>query len=215
MSIHAYTILECTNPSLISSGSSFVKESYSELLKTENNKSHFVTNRISMNNEIFRLSIIYPKETFTAKWNWGDDVDTRIIYTVEFKDGKHKVLGIEPDYFFYMRGNNSSNDEHYLAFREHVLEYLNRLDYVNKVNGCFEIDILSNEKDRYGYKSQITITYENDQYKWTAERTGITFIKVTVEEKEPRIHNSGEKTDLTELLGCADDSGLPFQGNHR
>jgi hypothetical protein len=214
MSYHAYTILECTNPSLISSGSTFVEESNSVLLKIENNKSHFDTNRNSMEYEIYRISIIYPEETFTAKWHWGDDVDNRIVYTVEFKDGKHKVLGIEPDYFFFMPGNISPSDEHAKAFRDHVLEYLNRLDYVNKVSGDFEIDILSNEKDRYGYKSQITITYENDQYKWTATRTGISFIEVTVEEKESRIHNSREITDLTELLGC-DDDGVPSYDSHQ
>ena len=207
MSYHAYTILECTNPSLISSGSTFVKESNSVLLEIENNKSHFDTNRNSMEAEIFRLSIKYPKETFTAKWHW-DDIYEGIIYTVEFINGYYKVLGIEPGYFFFLSAKTTVNDVHAMAFRKHVLEYLNRLDYVNKVNGCFEIDILSNEKDKYGYKSQITITSENDHYKWTAVRTGISYIEVTVEEKEPRIHHSGEKTDLTDLLGCTDD-GLP------
>ena len=209
MSRHTYTILECTNPSLISSGSSFVMESYSILIIIENNKSHFYTDRFTMEDEIFRLSIIYPEETFTAKWHWNDDIENSIDYTVEFKDGRRKVLGIEPGYYFYMRGDISPSDEHAMAFRDHVLEYLNRLDYVNKINGCFEIDILSNEKDKYGYISQITITSENDEYKWIATRTGISFIEVSVEKKEPRIHNSGENTDLTELLGCTDDDGSP------
>jgi len=46
MSYYAYTMLECTNPDLISTGSTFVKESlYSLLVKIENGKSHFLTNK--------------------------------------------------------------------------------------------------------------------------------------------------------------------------
>jgi len=43
MSYYAYTMLECTNPDLISTGSTFVKESlYSLLVKIENGKISFL-----------------------------------------------------------------------------------------------------------------------------------------------------------------------------
>ena len=138
MSYHSYTVLECTNPSLISSGSTFVKESNSKLLKIENNKSHFITWKSTMNNEIFRLSLIFPEDTFTENWHWDDDIYDRIIYSYEYKNGQCEVIGIEPDYLFFIHPEIKWNDEHYMAFREHVLEYLKRLDIVKKVNGCFE-----------------------------------------------------------------------------
>ena len=210
MSYHAYTILECTNPSLISSGSTFVKESNSKLLKIENNKSHFVTWKSTMNDEIYMLSLKFPEDTFTENWHWDHDYYDRIIYSYEYRNGNCKVLGIEPAYLFVLPAKNSPNDEHALAFREHVLEYLNRLDIVKKVNGGFELDKLNNEKDEYGYESQITITYENDQYKWTAVRTGISFIDVTVEKKAPRINNLERNSALNEIIDSASDDGLPF-----
>jgi len=210
MSYHSYTILECTNPELISSGSTFVKESNSKLLKIENNKSHFVTWKSTMDNEIFRLSLIFPEDTFTAKWHWDDDYYDRIIYSYEYKNGQCKVLGIEPEYLFFNHPEIKWNDEHYMAFRDHVLEYLKRLDIVKKVNGCFELDKLNNERDEYGYESQITITYENDQYMWTAERTGISFIEVSVEKKAPRKNNLEKSTDINEIIDSTSDDGLPF-----
>ena len=61
MSYYAYTILECSNPELISSGSTFVNESYSKLLKIQNGKSHFITNKTTMEAEIFEFSKLHPE----------------------------------------------------------------------------------------------------------------------------------------------------------
>ena len=54
-------------------------------------------------------------------------------------------------------------------------------------DGDFIIDKVNNEKDQYGYESYITITYENDKYKWTATKKFISYIEVSVEKKEPEI----------------------------
>ncbi len=106
------------------------------------------------------------------------------------------------------------NEEHYSALREHVLEYFKRLDIVKAENGKFEIDTLGESQNQYGYKSYITITYENDIYKWTATRVSLSMIEVACEKKEPKINPLKAYEDNLKNRENAkeneDDEDLPF-----
>src|ERR1035437_421164 len=188
MSYYSYTILESTNPELLSSGSTFVKESNSELLKIKEGKAHFLTWKDTMDDEIIKLSLKHSGETFTAEFNWDSEYYNRRIYFLEYKNGECRQLGIEPGYLFMCPEREIFNEEHYSALREHVLEYFKRLDIVKAENGKFEIDTLGESQNQYGYKSYITITYENDIYKWTATRVSLSMIEVACEKKEPKIN---------------------------
>ena len=210
MSYYSYTVLKSTNPELISSASTFVKESNSKLLDIIKDKSHFLTRKDTMDDELIKLSLKYSGETFSAECHWDTDYYDRVQYFFEYKNGECKQLGIEPGYVFFLIAGNIPSKEEYSAFRKHVLKYLNRLDIVKKEDGHFIIDKLNNEEDQNGYESYITITYENNYYKWTAEKTGISYIRVTVEKKEPKID------PLKEFEGKSSSSegeaygGLPF-----
>jgi hypothetical protein len=210
MSYYAYTILECTNPKLISSGSTFVNESHSELLKIHDGKSHFSTWKNTMDDEIIELSKKHPEETFTAECHWANEYYDRILYYFEYRNGKCRELGIKPGYMFFLIAGNIPSEEEYSAFRNHVCKYLKRLDIVKKKDGDFIIDKLNNEIDRNGYESYITIAYENDLYKWTAEKTGISYIRVTVEKKEPKIDHLKEYEDKMKNSENEDNDNFPF-----
>ena len=210
MSYYSYTVLECTNPELISSASTFVKESNSKLLHIIKGKPHFLTRKGTMDGEIFELSLKHPEETFTAECHWDEDYYDCILYLFEYKNGECKQLGIEPGYVFFLIAGNIPSKEEYSAFRKHVLKYLNRLDIVKKEDGHFIIDKLNNEEDQNGYESYITITYENNYYKWTAEKTGISYIRVTVEKKEPKILRIKEFEDKMSINENKKYGELPF-----
>ena len=100
MSYYSYTVLECTDPELISSGSTFVKESNSKLLDIIKGKSHFLTRKGTMEGEIFELSMKHPMETFTVEWYWDEDYYDRILYLFECKNGEFTKLAIKPSYAF-------------------------------------------------------------------------------------------------------------------
>ena len=210
MSYYAYTILECSNPELISSGSTFVNESYSELLKIQNGKSHFITNKRTMEAEIYELSMKHPNETFTAEWHWDEDYYDCILYLFECKNGEFKELDLKPGYMFYYPPSILVSKEEQLAFQNHVLEYLNRLDIVVEIDGYFILDKLNTKQDKYGYASYITITYENDLYKWTATRTGTTCIEVSIGKKVPKTVSLKEKENKTSIDENSDYDDLPF-----
>jgi hypothetical protein len=215
MSYYSYTVLECTNPELLSSGSTFVKESNSELLKIKEGKAHFLTWKATMDDEIIKLSLKHSGETFTAEFNWDSEYYNRIIYFLEYKNGKCRQLGIEPGYLFMCPEREMFNEEHYSALRKHVLEYLKRLDIVKAKNGKFDIDTLGESLDQYGYRSFITITYENDIYKWTAKRVSLSMIEVACEKKEPKINTlKGYENNLLKNKEIAkeneNDDYLPF-----
>jgi len=211
MSYHSYTVLECINPELISSGSTFVKESKSELLDVIKGKSHFLTCTNTMDEEIISLSLKFPEETFTAECHWEHLYYDRITYFFEYKNGKCKETAREPGYVFIGPLVEELPDgEDFSAFRDHVLQYLERLDIVKGAEEGFRIDKLNNEKDKHGYESYITITYENDQYKWTATKKGISYILVSVEKKQHRIEIQKETADNTRLLANEDYDNLPF-----
>ena len=211
MSYYAYTMLECTNPDLISTGSTFVKESlYSLLVKIENGKSHFLTNKNTMAGEIYKLSKLHPEETFTAEWCWDEDYYDCILYLFECKNGEFKELGIKPEYGFYYPSSIPVNKEEQLAFQNHVLEYLNRLDIVVEKDRHFTLDKINNKKDKHGYKSYFTITYENELYKWTATRTGTTCIEVSIEEKVPKTDSLKENENNTSIDENSEYNELPF-----
>ncbi len=187
MSYHSYTVLECTKPELISSGSTFVKESNSKLLQIVNGKSHFLTWKNTMDAEIIRLSTRYPDETFNARCHWDDDIYDRIIYHMEYKNGKCRETAREPGYVFVCYEKEIPDAKILSDFREHVLQYLKRLDIVKGIEEGFRIDKLNNEKDENGYESYITITYENDLYRLTATKKWISYVEISVEKKEPEI----------------------------
>jgi hypothetical protein len=214
MSYYSYTILESTNPELLSSGSTFVKESNSELLKIKEGKAHFLTWKDTMDDEINKLSLKHSGETFTAEFNWDSEYYNRKIYFLEYKNGECRQVGIEPGYLFMCPEREIFNEEHYSALREHVLEYFKRLDIVKAENGKFEIDTLGESQNQYGYKSYITITYENDIYKWTATRVSLSMIEVACEKKEPKINPLKAYEDNLKNRENAkeneDDEDLPF-----
>jgi hypothetical protein len=211
MSYYSYTVLECTNPELISSGSTFVKESlYSSLFKIENGKSHFLTNSKTMYREIFDLSIKNPAESFTGEWHWDEDYWDCILYRFECKNGEFKSLGIKPGYVFFGPENQICSKEDFSAFRDHVIKYLERLDFVKEQDGKYKIDKLNNEKDQNGYESYITITYENDLYKWTATKKWISWIEVTCEKKEPKVDPLKKFEEKLKVNDTAEYDDLPF-----
>ena len=210
MSYWAYTVLECTNPELICSGSTFVNESHSELLKIHDGKSHFSTWKNTMDDEIIELSKKHPEETFTAECHWANEYYNRIIYLFEYKNGKYKELERKPGYMFFLVDGNIPSEEEYCAFKNHVLKYLERIDIVKKFDGDFIIDKLNNEKNKDGYESFIIIVYENDLYKWTAEKTGISYIRVSVEKKEPKIDILEKIAEKSRVNECEEYGDFPF-----
>ena len=211
MSYYTYTILECTNPELISSGSTFVKESlYSLLVKIKNGQSHFITNKNSMDGEIIELSLKHPKETFTGEWYWDVDYYNCILYPFECKNGEFRELVIKPGYVFVAPANHIYSREQFSAYKDHVVKYLERLDIVKEEDGNFKIDKLNNNKDQQGYESYITITYENDLYKWTATKKWISWIEVTCEKKEPIADPLKKLEDRKKYNQDSDYYNLPF-----
>lgn len=216
MSYYSYTKLECTNPELISSGSTFVKESNSMLLEINEGKSHFLTWKNTMQEEIIKLSLSHPEETFTAECHWDNEYYDRIQYFFEYKNGNYRQLGIKPGYVFVYSGDIhfSQNQYQISAFQNHVIKYLERLDLVKESDGEFKIDRLNNEKDRNGFQSYITITVEDDLYKWTATKKWISWIEVTCEKKEPRVAQKkkyeDKKVDCPDSASDQDYEDLPF-----
>ena len=210
MSYWAYTVLECTNPELISSGSTFVNESHSELLKIHDGKSHFSTWKNTMDDEIIELSKKHPEETFTAECHWANEFYDRIIYYFEYRNGKRKDLGIKPGYMFFLIAGEIPSKEEYSAFINHVCKYLERLDIVKEKDGHFTLDKLNNKKDKHGYASYITITYENELYKWTASRKGITCIEVSIEKKVPKTDSLKDNEYKTSIYENSEYDSLPF-----
>lgn len=214
MSYYSYTKLECTNPELISSGSTFVKESNSKLLKIIEGKSHFVTWKNTMDDEIMRLSRSHPTETFNAECHWDTEYYDRVKYFFEYKDGECKELGIKPGYVFAIPMEQLFNEEHYSIFQDHVIKYLERLDLVKENDGKYKIEKLNNERDQFGYESFITITYENDLYKWEATKKYISWIEVRCEKKEPCVAQIKKYEDKkVDSPDSASDQGyedLPF-----
>ena len=182
----SYTVLESTNPELISTGSTFANETTSEFVRFYNNQAHFLTKKNTMDVELLQLSRKYPGEIFTAERQIHHAHIERFIYCFEYQNGYCKEVSRKPGYLFFESESEIPNMEEYSAFQDHVLQYLKRLDIINEEKG-FMLDKLNNEKNRYGYESYITITYENEQYRWTAEKKGISHIHVRVEKKMPKI----------------------------
>jgi hypothetical protein len=186
MSYYSHTILKCTKPDIIASGSTFVSETDSMFHETINGQSHFFTWRNTMDDEIVKLSTRHPEETLTTECHWDNESPNSLIYKNEFKNGIQKLLGVEPEYFFCRPVKEYPNKKHFEAFKDHVLKYLSRLDVVKAAEGGYEIDRLDGEEDKYGYKSSVTITYENDHYIWSAKKNGSAYISITVNKKDNR-----------------------------
>jgi hypothetical protein len=163
-----------------------------------------------MDGEIIELSKSHPEETFIAECHWANEYYNRIIYLFEYRNGICSELGIKPGYIFFWPKDRTIEKKDYCAFKKHLMKYFDRLDNIRKEKGDFIIDKLNNEKDQYGYESYITITYENEYYKWTAEKTGISCIEISVEKKEPRVYLEKEFEDKMKDNENMDYNVLPF-----
>jgi hypothetical protein len=179
MSYYSHTIIECSNPNLINSESTFVKETDSMFHETINGQSHFFTWRNTMDEEIVKLSKRHPEDSFTTECHWDKESPNSLIYKDEFKNGIQKLLGVEPEYFFCRPVNEYPNKKHFETFQNHVLKYLSRLDVVKAIDGGSKIAKLDGEEDKYG----------SEQYQWTAGEYRISDIMVSVEKKEPGVGN--------------------------
>ena len=84
MSYYSHTILKCTKPDIIASGSTFVSETESIFHETINGQSHFYTWRNTMDDEIVKLSTRHPEETFTTECHWDNESPNSLIYKNEF-----------------------------------------------------------------------------------------------------------------------------------
>ncbi|MBE0653974.1 MAG: hypothetical protein IH594_09260 [Bacteroidales bacterium] len=189
-----------------------MKESNSMLLEIKDGKSHFLTRKNIMHDKIIRLSLSYPEETIYAECHWDTEYYDRIKYFFEYKNGNCKEIGIKPGYVFYYSADIFCNQNQYQisAFQNHVIKYLERLDLVKEHDGEFKIDKLNNVKDRNGFQSYITITVEDDLYKWTATKKWISWIEVAIEKKEPRVYREKEFEDKSSSSEGEEYGDLPF-----
>jgi len=185
MGYRVRTNLRCTNPDLITSGSTFNKKWEKFLLGFENGFTQYYCGGEYFNDALFQLSQEYPLETFTGvTWNDSDYYDC-MKFTLVIKNGDYKQIKCEPCYLYGIRMNKYEIPEGlFERFQKHIERYIERIDLVHRDPNKGEVfDFLNDKEDLDGFRSYYTITWENDKHKFTATRRFTSQIMVEYQKK--------------------------------
>ena len=207
------TDVRCTNPDLISSGSTFNKKCEEFILSIESGTSKYYCIGQDFNDALFQYSREYPRETFTGvTWNDSDYYDC-IKFTLVIKNGEYKQVKCEPCYLYGLRMNGYEIPKGlFERFKKHLKRYIERIDLVHPDPIKGEVfDFLNDKEDQDGFRLYYTITWENDKHKFTATKRFISFIMVEYQKKDSE-QNKITHTDngMTNCNQDESDDGLPF-----
>jgi hypothetical protein len=191
------TNVQCTNPELIASGSTFNKKCKEFILSIESGISKYYCIGQDFNYAPFQFSREHPLETFTGvTWNDSDYYDC-IEFTLIINNGEYKQVKSEPHYTYALLYRNWKKvpEELYRRFREHFKRYAERIDVVHRdfINGEV-FDFLNDRKDKF-----------------TGTKRCESFVEVKYQKKNHK-HNKITNTE-TEILTCNQDESeyeLPF-----
>ena len=185
MGYYVRTDLKCTNPELISSGSTFNEEWSHELKEIKNGVTSYCCKKQYLNDAVKELSKSHPTETFTGRTWINDNILEYRIYTAIIKNGIESIVDVEPGYSFLFP---PIDDEEYQSlieeFKKHVDNYLKRIDLFHKGSDQgFEYNFLNDKVDDNGFKSYYTITWGNDKHIFTATRRYPSLVMVDYQRK--------------------------------
>jgi hypothetical protein len=208
------TNLSCSNPEVISSGSTFNQEWAKNLMEIDGGVFKYYSRGYYLHDNIAALSKQYPDETFTGiTWNDSDIYD-RIKYTLIYKNGECKQVNCEPGYVYGVYNDNyyEMPTDLFERFKKHLHRYIERIDIVREdIEEGVVFDFLNNKPDEDGFMSYYTIIWENDEHKFTATRRFTSQIAIKYEKKEPLPGRHLEKDK--ELVEASHDDlydDLPF-----
>lgn len=209
MGYYVSTALQCTNPELIASGSTFNVEWSNELMGIKNGITSYHCRKEFLNEAIKELSKMHPDATFTGKTWIADNYSEFRKYTVIIKDGVESVVDLEPGYTYLSESIDDEEYEQLLEdFKIHLNAYIKRIDIFNKVSEeGFKYDFLNDNPDSNGFSSYYTITWENDVHKFVATKRYRSLVKIHYERKD------GKELKYKKFNGFDSEANNSIDGN--
>lgn len=180
------TNVQCTNPELIASGSTFNKKCKEFILTIESGTSKYYCIGQDFNDALFQFSREHPLETFTGV-TWNDSLYYHCIeFTLIINNGEYKQVKSEPHYTYALLSCNMDEIPKglYKRFRDHFKCYSERIDIIHRdpINGEV-FDFLNDKRDQEGFSSFYTIIWENEEHKFTGTKRCESFVEVTYQRK--------------------------------
>lgn len=185
MSDYSRTNLTCTRPEIIASGCTFVQASDSELIGNKGNEMHFTTHGDNMHEELLKLSIEHPGESFSAR-TWNDsDYYYRIIYTVTYKNGHYQEINSEPGYVFCGPSLDSVDDSLSEEFQQKILCFLKEINPPKLFSqGSEEEEFPKGQYLKDGLRAYITFERETEDHRFIAENKHGYMIEIKYQSKD-------------------------------
>ena len=182
------TRVTCTDPDLIASGSTFNQEWKDFILAIKNGETIYHCRKEYLNDAIVELSKQHPDVTFTGVTWTDDDFEDCVEFTSIIKNGKVDVVNMAPHYqILFPVIDDAEYNSLIDRFKEHIDQYLKRLDIVREdPEDGVAFDFLNDKKEKDGFKSYYTITWENDEHRFTATKRYTSHVIVGYEKKQPK-----------------------------
>ncbi len=213
MGYYRGTKVKCTKPELFYTGSTFNKEWKDFIIDVKSGVTEYYCAKEYLNNALRELSKEHPEVTFSGITWIDDDYENAIDYTFILKAGSYEYVKMAPHYQIFFP---IIKDEDYkrLAekFSEQIHHYLNRIDLViEDVGDESTFDFLNDKEDEEGFKSYVTITWENEYHKFTATKRFTSHVIVDYQRINPS-EKEQTKIDEHHSNDNQDDSyeSLPF-----
>jgi hypothetical protein len=200
MGYYRGTRVSCTKPELLASGSTFNQKWADFIVSIMSGVTYYHCRKEYLNDAIVELSKQHPDVTFTGVTWTDDDFQDSVEFTSIIKNGKEEEVKIAPHYqILFPVIDDDEYNRLSIRFGDHIELYLNRLDIIkdDPIEGQV-IDILNDKKDEEGFKSYITITWENDKHRFTATKRYTSQVIVDYHRKKPESneHAGNEKDSI-------------------
>jgi hypothetical protein len=180
------TKVKCTKPELLLSGSTFNNEWKDFLFNVKDGVTEYYCRNDYLNEAISDLSKKNPEVTFTGVTWIDDDYYDSIDYTYIVKNGDFNVVKEKPHYnFMYPPIENDVFKILLKKFIQHVIQYLERIDVIyENPNEGLVFDFLNDKTDQEGFRSYVTITWENQDHKFMATKRFTSFVSIDYQRKK-------------------------------
>lgn len=184
MSDYTITILSCTNPELLASGSTFNQSTKSEIAKIKENEVHYHTFRNTMYDELLELSVKYPKEKFFVKY-WDDDIYSCEQHSGVFSEGKYHETSIDLQYSFHVDRSIDVDRELVDEFIGKISKYLDSIKYQkNHSDPMIYYNIPNAGESHDGLKASVKYIWETEDHRFIGENIYFHVIDISYENKD-------------------------------
>jgi len=187
------TKLICTNPELISSGTTFFEKIKEDFIWHEDDKPVYGGVSSEMHQELTKISENYPEEVF-CRIDYYKSADNNADKTFgAYINGRYNTITTEPYYYFIPESFEGVDPEIDEQFKQHMMLYVRRIDLLKKTKDQITFDFpYDKDPSQQGFSSDFEVNWRNKEHTFHAYKDYGSEIEVNYKRIPKRVQKPKE-----------------------